>query len=287
VLECVVNVSEGRDGAVISSIAQAGGACVLDVHSDPDHHRTVLTMAGAGLEEAVRAVATRTVARVDLGAHAGVHPRMGALDVVPFVVLPPGGDAPGAPPLDLAEAVAARGRFAAWAAEALGLPCFLYGPERTLPEVRRRAFVSLAPDTGPPRPHPRAGACAVGARGVLVAYNLWLAGTDVAGARAIAGALRGPAVRALGLAVAGGAQVSCNLVDPLAFGPAEAFDAVAALARRAGASVARAELVGLVPAAVLSAVPAGRHGQLDLGPDRTIEARLAAAAPEGTAPAVP
>jgi len=280
-LECVVNVSEGRDRAVISSIAQAGGACVLDVHSDPDHHRTVLTMAGDDLEEAVRAVASRTVACVDLRAHTGVHPRMGALDVVPFVALPPAGARPpgpghdGAPPLDLASAVAARGRFAAWAAGALDLPCFLYGPERTLPEVRRHAFTSLAPDAGPPRPHPSAGACAVGARGVLVAYNLWLAGADLAGARAIAGAVRGPAVRALGLAVAGGTQVSCNLIEPLVYGPAEVFDAVAALAREAGASIARAELVGLVPAAVLGAVPPSRHHQLDLGPERTIEARLA------------
>ena len=223
----------------------------------------MLTLAGAGgLEEAVRAVATEAVHRVDLRTHVGVHPRVGALDVVPFVPLA------GA---TLGDAVAARDRFAAWAGEHLAVPCFLYGPERTLPEVRRRAFVDLAPDTGPSVAHATAGATCVGARGVLVAYNLWLppeAGVEVA--RSVAAAVRGPAVRALGLDVGGRAQVSANLIDPLVVGPAELYDAVAARAPVAGA-----ELVGLVPAAVLHAVPADRWAALDLSPSRTIEGRLA------------
>jgi glutamate formiminotransferase len=146
--------------------------------------------------------------------------------------------------------------------------------------VRRRAFVDLAPDTGPPVAHPTAGATCVGARDVLVAYNLWLAPEAWAGrrgpnavadvARSVAAAVRGPAVRALGLDVGGRAQVSTNLVDPLVVGPAQAYDAVAALAPVAGA-----ELVGLVPAAVLETVPTGRWAELDLGPSRTIEGRLA------------
>ena len=260
-----MNVSEGRRAPTIDAIAAAAGACLLDVHSDAHHHRSVLTLAGADkLDDAVRAVATEAVRRIDLRGHAGAHPRLGAVDVVPFVPLL---DAP------LDDAVAARDRFAAWAAAELGVPCFLYGPERSLPDVRREAFAGLAPDAGPPVPHPTAGAVCAGARTVLVAYNLWLRpGTDVSTARAVAAAMRGPAVRALGLDVGGRAQVSMNLVDPLALGPDQAYDEVAARA-----PVGRAELVGLVPAAVLEAVPERRWGELDLDASRTIEGRLAAA----------
>ncbi len=263
VLECVVNVSEGRDRPTIDAVAAAGGRAVLDVHSDPLHHRSVLTLAGPGaeVEAAAQAVATEAVRRIDIRGHAGVHPRLGAVDVVPFVPLA------GA---TMADALAARNRFAAWAAEILGVPCFLYGPERTLPEIRRGAFAGLLPDRGGPVAHPTAGAMCVGARPVLVAYNVWLAaGVSLATARRVASELRGPAIRALGLDVGGRAQVSMNLVDPGAVGPAEAYDAVAALA-----TVDRAELVGLVPAAVLEAVPAPRWAELDLGPSRTIEATL-------------
>ena len=172
----------------------------------------------------------------------------------------------------MADALAARDRFAHWAAAALALPCFTYGPERSLPEVRRGAFTTLAPDHGPRAPHPSAGACAVGARPVLVAYNLWLAEGDAAAAAAVARALRGPAVRALGFPVGAHGQVSLNLLDPLTYGPAQAYDDVAGRV-----AVARAEVVGLVPAAVLAPVPSGRWPQLDLDPSRTIEARLEAA----------
>jgi glutamate formiminotransferase len=167
-------------------------------------------------------------------------------------------------------AVAARDAFAAWAGRELLLPCFRYGPERTLPEVRRRAFVDLEPDTGPPTPHPTAGAACVGARPFLVAYNVWLAEPDLDLARRVAAAVRSPAVRALGLACGGRVQVSMNLIVPFTVGPADAFDAVAARAPVAGA-----ELVGLVPAAILDRVPAGRYEELDLGAERTIESRLA------------
>lgn len=271
-LECVVNISEGRDRAVIAAIAVAAGPCLLDSHSDADHHRTVLTLAGPEVEDAARAVAARTVELVDLNSHHGVHPRLGAVDVVPFVPL----DDYGAPQPgnDLTEALQARGRFALWAADALGLPCFLYGPERPLPDVRRQAFTALAPDTGPPRPHPRAGACAVGARPVLVAYNLWLDTADVAVAKTVAAGIRGPSVRALGLAAGGAVQVSCNLIDPLTMGPADVFDAVATLAADAGADISRAELVGLAPRAVVESVPTTRRPELDLDLGRTIEARL-------------
>jgi glutamate formiminotransferase len=187
---------------------------------------------------------------------------LGVVDVVPFVPL-------GAS--TMADAVAARDRFGAWLAAELGVPCFVYGTERSLPEVRRRAFHDLAPDFGPPAPHETAGAAAVGARAPLVAYNLWLEQPDLALAKAIAAELRGPSVRALGLPVGPHVQVSMNLVEPTEFGPADAFDAVSARA-----TIARAELVGLVPRAVLDRTPHERWAQLDLADDRSIEARAAA-----------
>lgn len=271
-LSCVVNVSEGRDGDVIEAIACAGGRSVLDVHSDPDHHRTVFTMAGEGLEEDLRGVARRTVELVDLRGHRGVHPRLGALDVVPFSPLDADGHPVGGG--DLTGALEARRRFATWAARALALPCFFYGPERGLPEVRKRAFAGLDPDAGPRTAHPSAGACAVGARFALVAYNVWLSTDDLDVAGSIASAVRGPVVRALGLRTAGETQVSCNLIDPWSVGPAQIYDAVDRLARDAGCAVSRAELVGLAPAGVVDAAPRARWPQLDLDPGRTLEAGL-------------
>lgn len=261
VLECVINISEGRDQNVIDGVAAAAGPDLLDVHTDPHHHRSVLTVVG---EDAARAVARAAVAGIDLRNHHGAHPRIGAVDVVPFVPLGPA---------TLADAVAARDRFCTWAGDELALPCFAYGPERSLPEVRRLAFAGLAPVAGPSQPHPSAGAVAVGARPVLVAYNVWLAQPDLALARRIAGEVRRPGVRTLGLAVGDRVQVSMNLVDPSRVGPAEAADAVAQRAPVAGC-----ELVGLVPRAVLDAVTPQRWTELDLSENRTIEARLAARA---------
>lgn len=256
-LECVINVSEGCDRSVVAAIAAAAGAGLLDVHSDPHHNRSVLTLAGAGVEEAARAVTTEAVRRIDLRLHVGVHPRLGAVDVVPFVPLAGS---------SMDDAVAARDRFATWAGDQLGVPCFFYGPERTLPDVRRHAFNGMAPDTGPAVAHPTAGAICAGARPVLVAYNVWLAeGIDVATARRIAREVRGPRLRALGLDVGGRAQVSMNLVDPERLTPADAYDAVAARA-----PVARGELVGLVPASVLAAVPAERWAALNLHEAKTL-----------------
>jgi glutamate formiminotransferase len=261
VLECVINVSEGRDERTIEALAAAGARSLLDVHADADHHRAVLTLAGPSVEDDARAVAVQAVRRIDLRAHVGVHPRLGAVDVVPFVPLE---RAP------LTDAVAARDRFAAWAVEELDVPCFLYGPERTLPEVRREAFRTLLPQVGPSHPHPTAGAICVGARTALVAYNLWLAPScSLDTARRVAAAVRRPAVRALGLDLGGRRQVSLNLVDPAVFGPADAYDAVAAQV-----PVERAELVGLLPEAVLEGVPRDRWAELDLDPSRTIEVRL-------------
>lgn len=257
-LECIVNVSEGRDAAVLDALARAAGTDLLDLHADGHHHRAVLTLVG---EAAPRRVAAVAVARIDLRDHEGAHPRLGAVDVVPFVALE--GSTP-------ADACAARERFCTWAADELALPCFCYGDGApTLPEVRRRAFRGLEPDTGPPEPHPTAGAVAVGCRPPLVAYNVWLAEPDLERARAVAAAVRGHGIRALGLAVGERVQVSMNLVDPSRVGPAVAYDRVAALVAPAGA-----ELVGLVPRGVLDAVAPQRWSELDLAEDRTIEARL-------------
>jgi glutamate formiminotransferase len=238
-LECVVNLSEGRRPQLVDAIAAAGRPDLLDLHLDPYHNRSVLTLTGV---ESPRRVAAAAVERLDLRTHEGVHPRIGVVDVVPFTPLD--GD-------DLTEALSARDAFAAWFAEAFGVPCFLYGPERNLPEVRRAAFGELSPDYGPRSPHETAGACAVGARGILVAYTLWLRDADITGARALAQAIRGPMVRALGLVVGDSVQVSMNLIRPDLVGPEEVYDRVAASAA------------------------IGRWSQLDLGEDRTIEARLA------------
>jgi glutamate formiminotransferase / 5-formyltetrahydrofolate cyclo-ligase len=280
--ECVVNISEGRRGAVIDEAAAAAADTVLDMHTDTVHNRSVLTLGGPLplVEEAARGVVRVAVARIDLGRHEGVHPRFGAADVVPFV--DPGAGWADPPPA----IVAARDRFARWAGTELGLPCFLYGPERSLPEVRRTAFVSLPADAGPEEPHPTAGACAVGARPVLVAYNLWLASRElpadragpgaVAVARTLAATLRSRDLRALGLALPGGAQVSVNVIGPSALPLADLYDTVAAGAAAAGCALERAELVGLAPERILHAAPRDRWVELDLGEDRTIESRMAA-----------
>jgi glutamate formiminotransferase/glutamate formiminotransferase/formiminotetrahydrofolate cyclodeaminase len=262
VLEVVVNISEGRDLPMLESWASKLGSACLDLHTDHDHHRSVFTLVG---EFAPRVLARLACEHLDLGRHRGAHPRIGVVDVVPFVPL--GGST-------LADAVAARDRFARWAWRELAVPSFLYGPERTLPDIRRHAFVDLAPDVGTPPAHPSAGAMAVGARGVLVAYNLWLDRNDLALARTIASSVRSAAVRTLGLQVGASVQVSCNLIDPNRVGPAQVYDDVAAKAEQHGAEIERAELVGLLPRVVLDRIDSARWTELDLSPERTIEGRL-------------
>jgi glutamate formiminotransferase len=277
ILECVANVSEGRDAGILTELASSAGDALLDLHRDPDHHRTVLTLAGPHevVSEAARSVATATLRRLDLTVHRGAHPRLGVLDVVPFVPFEPG--RPPAQDTDLAGAVAVRDDFARWLGTELGVPAFLFGPlpdgtERSLPDVRRDAFADLPPDFGPAQADPRKGATAVGARRVLVAYNVWVHPVEVA--RRAAPLVRGPHLRALGLAVGDRAQVSCNLVEPSVLGPAQAFDAVAVLVEEFGGVVEGAELVGLIPEAVLSAVPRARWAELGLSPETTVESRL-------------
>ena len=282
-LECVPNVSEGRRRDVVDDLAAACGPPLLDVHSDPDHHRSVFTLAGAvGTEEpeaAARRLAMAVAERIDLRSHHGVHPRLGALDVVPFVALPP------APP---DAAVAAARRFATWLGGELGVPAFLYDDAdprgRSLPEVRSEAFKRASPDSGPAQPHPQLGATAVGARPLLVAVNCELDTTDVSVARAVAAEVRErggglPGVRALGLELAGRrhTQVSMNLVDLGATGVERACREVKERVRARGADVVAVELVGLVPEAEAASWSAEFRGWRGVDAGKTIEARLRAA----------
>ena len=257
-----MNVSEGRDETTLAALSDAGGDCLLDVHADPYHHRSVYTLAGepASVEQSVLDLVSRAIALVDLGAHEGVHPRLGVADVIPFVPYR----------VPVSRALAARERVAR-ALASRGVPCFFYGPERSLPEVRKQAFTTLSPDLGPPRPHPRAGASCLGVRPVLVAYNL-VVDADLETARRLARRLRRPTVRALAFRTGEETQVSFNLIEPATTGPELVYDEVAA-----AVVVKRAELVGLVPADVLATVPPSRYRELDLSADRTVEARLARA----------
>jgi glutamate formiminotransferase len=312
-VECVPNVSEGRRPEVVDEIVAAfAGAdpavLVLDRSSDADHNRTVLTLAGPGpaLVEAAVAGARACARLVDLNAHRGVHPRLGALDVLPFVPLGRATRLAGAadPDLDCAALAGLAGRRVA--AEA-GVPVYLYGaaarrPERAaLPAVRGRGFEAVraalaageaarAPDLGGPGLHPTAGATAVGAREVLVAYNVVLAGAGLELARRIAARVRErdgglPAVRAMGVALEdrggpgepGLVQVSMNLLDHRLTPPAAAFAAVAELAGRAGARVVASEIVGLVPAAALAGVDPADLLLAGFTPDLILEERLARA----------
>ena len=270
-LECVPNVSEGRSRTIVDGLARAvtqvPGVRLASVHMDPDHHRSVLTFLGAPepVQAAALALARAVFGQVDMREHHGIHPRLGALDVLPFVPLRG---------LDMAEAAARARTVAARLAADHQLPVYLYGAAASAPERRsllavragqyeglptRLADPAWAPDYGPSRFDPRLGAVLVGARDVLVAYNVWLDGDDVTAARAIARAVREsaaglPALQAMGarLERRGIAQVAMNLLDYRVTSLPQAFDAVRAEAARRGIGVRRAELVGLAPRAAFA-----------------------------------
>ena len=256
-LECVINVSEGRNHAILDSLAQSCVADLLDIHSDPDHNRSVFTMVGV---DAPRALARAAVSVLSLNDHSGVHPRIGVVDVVPFVPLVDS---------TMNDARIARDEFATWAASELNVPCFLYGTERTLPGIRKNAWTSLMPSAGTHSPHPTAGAMCVGVREPLVAYNLWLEDVDLATTRRIASSIRSASIRTLGLQVGVFTQVSVNLIQPMIAGPNDVFNAVSQ-----HATVHHAELVGLLPASVLAVIPRARWEDLDLSVEQTIEWRV-------------
>lgn len=293
ILECVPNVSEGRDRRVIESLAGAlrsgGGVRRVDIHTDPDHHRSVFTVLGppAAVEAAALALAEAAVQAIDMRTHRGVHPRIGALDVLPFV--PVRG-------MSMAEAATVARRVGQALGTKLDLPVFFYGEaalspqRRSLAPLRRGGYEGLAskladpawrPDAGPARLHPQGGATAVGARGVLVAFNVWLDSNDLEAARAIARAVREsagglPAVQAIGVPLPrrGVVQVALNLLDYRRTSLPRAFDRVKSEAAARGVAVGRSELVGMAPREAFDGAAPESLGLSDFTPDKFLETHL-------------
>jgi glutamate formiminotransferase len=287
-LESVPNFSEGRDAGTIDALraALAAHADVLDLHSDPDHHRSVFTLVGddTSLVEALLAGISSARERIDLRRHEGAHPRIGAADVVPIVALDPA---------DRERARDCALRLADRIGAELELPVFLYGESapgrgpafyrRGGPdELQRRIDAGeLRPDFGPPRLDERAGGVILGARRPLIAFNVKLATADVEIARSIAAVVREkgggfPGVRALGLALpsVGCAQVSMNVEDFEAAALHEIVERVEHEARARGVEIVGAELVGLMPAGAAVAA-AGRVLRIEgFDPSHVLELRL-------------
>ena len=297
-IECVPNFSEGRRPEVLDEITRAirqiDGVSLLDASRDESHNRSVVTFAG-GPEPVVRAAMAavgRALELIDMEQQTGAHPRIGSVDVIPFVPL---GETRMEECVDLAR------RFGEQLAKVFSLPVYLYGeaalrPERRrLADVRRGQYEALkeeigvnpdrAPDFGPARLHPRGGAVAVGARKPLIAFNLNLATDDVEIAQRIAEAIREssgglPAVQAMGVLVAipDGrqlAQVSMNLADWEQTGIPRVVHEVRRLARQAGTDIDHAELIGLAPTAALLEVTADSLGLRNFSADQALELRLA------------
>lgn len=287
-LESVPNVSEGRDAAAIATVGKAfsTSARLLDIHTDPDHHRSVFTLVGIDGDDALVESLVSGIARarelVDLRHHEGVHPRVGAADVVPLVPIRPE---------DMERACNAARLLAARVSEELGLPVFLYGE---VGQGRRPAFFragglealqaridagELSPDFGPATLDPSAGAVLVGARMPLVAFNVDLATDEIEVARSIAAVVREsgggfPGVQAIGLRLSDRAQVSMNLLDTRR---ARLHDVVARVVSEAaarGVDVRGGELVGLLPASVAVDAAAGPLRLDGLDASRILELRL-------------
>ena len=299
-VECVPNFSEGRRPEVVQdirdAIATVQGVTVLDVSSDESHNRSVITFV-APLDKAVDAAfAGIRAARdnIDLNKHEGEHPRMGAADVVPFVPLE---GTTMEQCIELARALGQR------VASELEIPVYLYERAATRPErenlanVRRGQFEGIrdemptkperAPDFGPSRVHPTAGAVAIGARPFLVAYNVYLGdASHLSTAKQVARAVRGSSgglryVKALGLEVEGQAQVSMNLVDSAQPPVHRAYDMVKMEAAAASVATTWSEIVGLIPEQALFDA-AARHLQLaNFDPEQVLERRVRAAAAAG------
>jgi len=296
-IEAVPNFSEGRDPQTLGALRDALRSCedafLLDDSADPDHHRSVYTLAGKpeAAVEALLAGARVAVERIDLIRHLGAHPRIGALDVAPFVPL-----------LDCSweECVETAEEFAQRLWEELHVPSYFYGRAATRPErerleqIRRGGFEVLReaalhfpdrrPDVGGPMLHPTAGAVAVGVRPVLIAFNVNLRTEDPGPARRIARMIREssggyPAVKALGLELPaqGLTQVSMNLTDYRRTGLRTVVERIRREAANEGVEVAASELVGLVPQAALEGATPQELLLEDFSVDRILENRLLAA----------
>jgi len=272
VIECVPNVSEGRRTEIVAAMAEklrsVDGIRLLDYSSDASHNRSVFTFAGdaAGVERAVLALVERAVADIDLRAHRGEHPRMGAVDVVPFVPIEG---------VTMADCVALARKVGAEIARRFNVPVYLYeeasnNPARkNLEDIRRGEFEGLAakmasegwaPDFGAASPHPSAGATVVGARMPLIAYNINLATDRLDVAKKVAAAIRHSSggyrfVKAMGIRLEerGIVQVSMNLTNYEKTPIFRVFETVKREAARYGVPVLESEIVGLVPSAALNA----------------------------------
>jgi glutamate formiminotransferase len=289
-LECALNVSEGRRRGVVEGLAAAAqDARLLEVLSDPDHNRTVLIFVGTPEQVATAAfnVSAQAVRSIDMNLHEGEHPRMGAVDVVPFVPL---GHATMDDAIDTARLVGRR------LGSELDLPVFLYEEAATRPErrnladVRQGEFEGLAaklarpewaPDFGPTHPHPTAGATAVGARIFLVAFNVNLGTPEVRIAKAIARAVRAKTgglqnVKALGVMLEerGLAQVSMNVVDPFRTPLYRVLEAVRLEAERFGVRVLGTEILGPIPLTLILETFRFYMQLEGFADDQALEARL-------------
>ena len=292
IIECVPNISEGRRTDVLDACAEAirrTGVRLLDVKPDAAHNRTVYTFAGepAGVRSAALALFDAALARIDLRQHSGEHPRMGAVDVVPFIPIE------GA---SMADCVALATDVAAAVSAAHNLPVFLYeeaardAARRNLEDIRRGEFEGLAaklklpawtPDFGPAAPHASAGASVIGARMPLIAYNINLATDRIDVARRIATAVRHSSgglryVKAMGVALAdrGIVQVSMNLTNYEKTPIHRVFETVKREAARYGVAVLESEIIGLVPAAALTASAAWFLQMDSFTDDLVLEKRL-------------
>jgi glutamate formiminotransferase / 5-formyltetrahydrofolate cyclo-ligase len=292
-VECIPNVSEGRRPEIVAAIADAiravPGVRLLDVSSDPSHNRSVFTLVGdaGGIESAVLALFERALAAIDLRGHKGEHPRLGAVDVVPFVPIEG---------VTMADCVALAKRVGAGVAERFQLPVYLYEEASTNParknleDIRRGEFEGLAakmtalewqPDFGPSAPHPSAGATVIGARMPLIAYNINLATDRLDVAKKIAAGIRHSSggfrfVKAAGFSLddRGIVQVSMNLTNHEKTPIFRVFEAVKREAERYGVSVLESEIIGLVPAAALFG---SAEYYLQIGgfrPEQVLETRL-------------
>ena len=293
-LEAVPNVSEGRRSEVIDTLTAAltdtPGVTLLDSASDAAHNRTIFTLVGdaAAVRAAVLALYAAAVPRIDLRSHTGEHPRIGAVDVVPLVPLDP---------MDMPRCVAVATELAAAVARRFDIPVYLYEDaaqtpdRRRLETIRRGGFEGLTtkmragkwrPDFGPPGPHPTAGASAIGARRILIAYNVNLRTDDLDVAKRIARSVRASngglaAVKAIGVRTnqPGVVQVSINLVDYERTPLHRVFAAVRCEAERLGVGIRNSEIVGLIPAGALPST-ATRQLQLEnFTMDQILEHRLA------------
>jgi glutamate formiminotransferase len=304
-IECVPNFSEGRDLAKVDALVEAmsgvAGAWVLDRTSDADHNRSVITLAGKpeAVAEAVIRGAGKGAKLIDMTRQTGVHPRIGATDVIPFVPLE-------GVSMDECAALARHTGQELW--DRYRIPVYFYEAAATRPErvnlenVRKGQFEGLreeaprnpgrSPDIGGPRLHPTAGATAVGARKFLIAYNIYLNASDVSVAMEIARTIRSssgglPNVKAIGVEMKsrGLAQVSINLTDFEVTPPHRVFEMVQREAERRGYGVAGSEIIGLVPR---KAIELSRKYDLQLenfSPAQVLENRLAAVA--GILPPLP